>query len=609
MARFEGTSGDDFLSGTNENDIMDGLGGNDEIQGRGGNDTINGGTGADVLDGEGGDDILRGGDDNDRLTSTTGGSDQLYGEGGNDILIMTVRDVAAVLLDGGDGDDVIQARIAAATIGGGAGNDTIYYSGGAFQSLAGTIDAGDGDDRITYDSPDDLFTPITLGAGSDTVRMIGSGARIVDFTAGTGGDRLDFSAFGPDPFGSGRFEARQEGADTWIVETSTQTVYVQLLNIQASNLTAFNLGLEQIIGTGAGETLTGTDGNDAIYGLGGNDVLEGLAGNDTLDGGEGADEMRGGEGDDIYFVDNAGDMPVEVGNNQGINRVYASVSYVLPFSGIQFLSTTDDAGTDPINLTGSDDTEVITGNAGNNILTADSLVQVTLIGLGGDDTYIGAGSTDIIVEGPDGGIDTVIASSFTLAPGVHVEIIRNPNPTSNFGTTFLTGNELHQTITGARSIDFIDSRGGGDILIGLEGNDTYSVQAGDIVVEVAGGGIDTVLARTDFVLSADAVVERFGPADYTALNGMTIRLTGNQYDQEIFGNTGANYLDGGGGADVLKGQAGNDFYFVDADDIVLELGPEAESTTSWHGRTMCSSPTPRSNSFRPPIIPAPTTSI
>ena len=56
-----------------------------------------------------------------------------------------------------------------------------------------------------------------------------------------------------------------------------------------------------------------------LSGLGGNDTLSGGDGNDTLNGGTGADNMNGGLGNDIYVVDNAGDVAAEVAD--GIDTV------------------------------------------------------------------------------------------------------------------------------------------------------------------------------------------------------------------------------------------------------------------------------------------------
>ena len=63
----------------------------------------------------------------------------------------------------------------------------------------------------------------------------------------------------------------------------------------------------QIVGTGAGETLVGTSGPDIICGLGGSDLLKGKGGNDLILGAGGADEILGGGGADKAKGGGAGD--------------------------------------------------------------------------------------------------------------------------------------------------------------------------------------------------------------------------------------------------------------------------------------------------------------
>ena len=63
----------------------------------------------------------------------------------------------------------------------------------------------------------------------------------------------------------------------------------------------------QIVGTGAGETLVGTSGPDIICGKGGSDLLKGKGGNDLILGGGGADEMLGGDGADTAKGGGGGD--------------------------------------------------------------------------------------------------------------------------------------------------------------------------------------------------------------------------------------------------------------------------------------------------------------
>ena len=99
--------------------------------------------------------------------------------------------------------------------------------------------------------------------------------------------------------------------------------------------------------------ITGTNNNDTLTGTGGPDSIFGLDGNDTLDGGAGADTTDGGLGDDWHFVDNPGDIVIERAG-EGNDRVLASVSYALNAGAeVETLSTTNNAGTGAIGLTGN----------------------------------------------------------------------------------------------------------------------------------------------------------------------------------------------------------------------------------------------------------------
>ena len=91
-------------------------------------------------------------------------------------------------------------------------------------------------------------------------------------------------------------------------------------------------------------------------------------------------------GNDIYIVDNAGDV-VEISAvvDDGVDIVHASVTYTVPF-GIQNLSLT---GAVAIDGTGNEDNNVITGNSVNNVLS----------GLDGNDQLNGGRGNDTL----DGG--------------------------------------------------------------------------------------------------------------------------------------------------------------------------------------------------------------
>ncbi len=84
-----------------------------------------------------------------------------------------------------------------------------------------------------------------------------------------------------------------------------------------------------------------------------------------------------------------------------------------------------------------------------------------------------------------------------------------------------------------------------------------------------GGGVDTVDTTASYVLRTGVRVEVLRVEDKGTTN--TLNLTGNEFNQAIRGNNGANLINGGAGAEVMTGFGGNDRYVVDhASDKVIE---------------------------------------
>ncbi|MEA3014870.1 MAG: hypothetical protein QOD42_3415, partial [Sphingomonadales bacterium] len=82
--------------------------------------------------------------------------------------------------------------------------------------------------------------------------------------------------------------------------------------------------------------------------------------------------------------------------------------------------------------------------------------------------------------------------------------------------------------------------------------------AGDVVLEYAGGGADAVYAVGSYTLQTGYEIEvlaAIDPSSTAALN-----LTGNDYGNTIFGSNGANVIDGKGGSDALVGYGGADTF-------------------------------------------------
>ncbi|WRH74564.1 MAG: putative Ig domain-containing protein [Sphingobium sp.] len=203
------------------------------------------------------------------------------------------------------------------------------------------------------------------------------------------------------------------------------------------------------------------------------------------------------------------------------------------------------AGDDEIYGLGGNDT--LNGNAGNDLLDGGSGVD-RMTGGAGDDIYIVDNAADTVTEAANAGIDLVrtTRNNYTLTNNVE-------NLTYVGDATFTgTGNGLANRIQGGIGNDLIDGRAGADTMIGGIGNDRYVVDnVGDVVVEQAGEGTDTVTASMSYVLGAN--VENLTLSGNAAING-----TGNAVANIITGNNGANILRGGGGADTLNGGAGND---------------------------------------------------
>jgi Ca2+-binding RTX toxin-like protein len=111
----------------------------------------------------------------------------------------------------------------------------------------------------------------------------------------------------------------------------------------------------------------------------------------------------------------------------------------------------------------------------------------------------------------------------------------------------------------------LTASGGANQLYGGSGNDSYSIDnGGDVVIENASEGSDTVYATVHFRLPAN--VENLVLQGSADLQGY-----GNSLSNAIYGNSGSNLLDGDAGADGMFGGAGNDVYYVDnGGDAVVE---------------------------------------
>ena len=495
-----------------------------------------GNTLANMLTGNAGKNILTGLDGNDVLDGGANADKMIGGLGNDSYYIDNAGDVVTELSNGGT-DTVFSTR--PYTLGSNLEKLTLLGNGnaaGTGNALANTLVGNEGNNRLNGGDGNDSLIG---GLGDDTL------------DGGRGGDTMRGGLGNDRYYLDGKtdivVEFSGQGTDQ-IVISATYTLAANVENLSLTGSGAyFGTGnaLNNVInGNNGNNTLGGAEGNDSINGGKGADVMRGGLG--TLDGGLGVDTLKGGAGNDTYWVDNAGDVVVELAA-AGTDTVNASVSFSLAGQQIENINLTGNAN---INATGNSLVNVMTGNSGNNTLDGGGGADTMTGGLG-DDTYIVDNTGDMIVEGTAQGTDLVRASVTYSLSGKQVENMTLTGTANINGT----GNSLANVLTGNSGNNVLDGGSGADTMAGGTGDDTYYVDnIGDVVTEAANAGTDTVISSVTYTLAGRA-------AENLTINGSAAAsATGNSLANVLSGNNAANTLDGGSGADTLTGHGGADIF-------------------------------------------------
>lgn len=217
---------------------------------------------------------------------------------------------------------------------------------------------------------------LTGGAGGDVLDG-GDDIDTVDYSAAAGGPvTVDLALVGPQVIGA------DQGSDTLI-------------------------SIENIIGSGLGDTLKGNDfanridagnGGDSVLGRGGNDLLIGGTGPDTIDAGDGDDTVAGGIGNDSLI----GGVGIDTADYSSLNGA-VTVSLSTGAAQVTGLGTDTLAGFE--NLLGGIGNDKLTGSTAANVLDGGGGAD-QLVGLGGADLLLGGGGNDNIQGGA--GADTLV---------------------------------------------------------------------------------------------------------------------------------------------------------------------------------------------------------
>lgn len=420
-------------------------------------------------------------------------------------------------ITGGSGNDIIIGATGDNTLNGGLGDDLLIGGSGA----------GDND---VLDGGADLDTMVGLG-GNDTYIVDDVGDVVVEaLNAGTDEVQTELAAF------------------------SLETV----ANVE--DLTYTGVDADQFVGTGnaLANVITGGDLND---------TLTGLAGADTLNGGLGADTMIGGADNDVYFVDDVGDVVTEVAGGGTADRVESDIDYTLG-AEVENLDLNNNAVTGRGNtlnnvINGNDADNQLFGGAGLDTLNGDDGDDV-LDGGDGNDTLNGGNDNDTIIGGAGddtidvgGGVNTIVYN----AAGFGNDVINSFDAAGGTPATQdridLSGLGITAANFGTRvTIEDVVDAGTDDTRVTVR--DAGGAVIGTIFIEEVDGNDITI---TDFTLATAGNVINGTVAGTTiggTANADTINALGG--NDTVNAGAGNDIVNGGTGNDTVNGDAGDDTF-------------------------------------------------
>jgi Ca2+-binding RTX toxin-like protein len=611
----DGGLGDDVFLVDNANDVLIDAGGVDTVQAFGVDWTLGAGFEHLVMRFDEAEDGATGiGNELDNVISTGGGG-RLEGRDGNDTL--TGGGGRAVLLGGNGNDRIRGGDLGGDTIDGGAGNDVLEAISSATYAFTAAPGAANADQIIEFGSGDDVISldramMPTLGRSG---AMVAGDARFASNESGTAQDASDRVIYNTSN-GQLWYDADGNG--------STAALLIATL-IGAPTFAATDI---EVTGEAGDSTIVGTEGDDTLVGAPGNDTIDGLAGNDSLVGGDGADQMIGGDGNDtlqgFYIPDLSGSqdepdtMDGGLGNDEfwvdhpndvisdsgGIDTVYAGDMDWTLAAGFENLFIWNEV---------SEDYYIAIGNELNNAISTTENGS-RLEGRGGDDTLTSYGAwTRSDLFGGDG--NDSLAGWGQLDGGAGNDTLRGGNSGDTFAFSAVPGEanadqiadfasqsdqllidgNAHANTGPSGTLSAFDGRfyaaagasGGHD----ADDRIIYDTATGNLWYDSDGSG--SVAARRIATLettSGSTAPPALRATDITIVNGSSSGLTmdgtaandsitGGGGDETINGVAGDDTLRGSGGDDLLVGHAGNDLldggdgvdtmYGYDGDDTLI----------------------------------------
>ncbi|HEX8445329.1 MAG TPA: family 16 glycosylhydrolase [Sphingomonas sp.] len=502
--------------------------------------------------------ILSGGAGNDKLDGGAG-ADRLIGGTGNDVYIVdNVADVVVELVS--EGADIVYAS-----------SDYTLSANIENITLTGNAIRATGNDTANILTGNDMANVLAGGGGSDRLDG-GKGADVM--SGGADGD-----TYIVDDIGDVVIEKAGEGWDLMISSVD----YTLAANVEQLTLSGTAIRGTSSVGGGI---VNGNELNNILTGGAGKDYLDGKAGDDRIIGGAGNDQLTGGLGRDTFvFAAGFGKDTItdfKVGED-AIDWSALKAAYGIPkFSDVAGNAVAT-FGSDAVTFIGVKSADLVAAQAFS-LINPTGAAAVTNPMTAAPATPTQAATTPAvpapvaaapIVATPvviPVAAAPVVTTPATATPAAAVASV--PTAAAAVKGQTLNGTTANDVLTGTTGQDALNGREGADRMTGSHGNDWYSVDhAGDIVIEKAGEGIDSVTASVDHILAANV--------ENLTLVGNAVQGTGNDLDNILIGNDRANVLsggagndrlDGGAGADILTGGLGDDTFVVDnIGDRIVEL--------------------------------------
>lgn len=322
--------------------------------------------------------------------------------------------------------------------------------------------------------------------------------------------------------------------------------------------------------------VTGNNGNDTIYqdDYGYELEIYSYGGNDriylNLGGAYGGfNYVEAGDGDDQVYNVYEGGNDIELGTGNDFYRGSGFSTAGGDYYDIVYGDDGDDVfevSTFHSDYYGENDNDTFYSVGFNNLLHGGSGIDVVSYELQDSDpdlagfgiyadlayeyaTTIGTDYEEILVS-----IENLVGTGF--ADEIYGSSVAN-SLWGGGGGDYINGDAGNDRIYGEDGHDTLDGGIGADQMSGGQGNDVFIVDnAGDVVIETAGQGNDTIRASTSYTLKNNVSVETLETGNVAG--NTVIHLTGNNDAQAINGNNAGNRLNGLAGNDKIYGNGGND---------------------------------------------------